>query len=65
MTDREIKPSVREYPCPLSPTGSCKHGGNKYFNNGFGSGTDSYCRLVKKWVVSLEKCPLATQPKER
>ena len=31
--------SKKQYPCRLSETGCCKHGGNKAFNYGFMSGT--------------------------
>ena len=55
---------VGNCPCPLSPTGYCKHGGNKRFNYGFMNGTASYCRKVKKWIYNNFKgrsieCPLA------
>ena len=46
------------YPCPLAENKLCRYGGNKNYNYGFVSGSASFCRLDKKWVHDLEKCPL-------
>ena len=48
----------KEYPCSLSSTKTCKHGGNKRYNFGFMSGTAGYCKKVNKWTSDLEECPL-------
>ena len=48
---------MKEYPCKLSELGMCQYGGNKHYYYGFVSGTASYCRLAKQWVVDLKKCP--------
>ena len=50
----------KEYPCELSKTKMCKHGGNKYYNYGFVQGMASYCQIAKRWVVDLNECPLTT-----
>jgi hypothetical protein len=47
----------KEYPCKFSPTGMCKHGGNKHYNYGFVSGTAEYCHLAKIWTSKISKCP--------
>jgi hypothetical protein len=65
-----LDPFVGNFPCPLSPSGVCKYGGNKHFNYGFMSGTSSYCRKAKRWVHDLDSCPISNaaitggEPKE-
>lgn len=54
-----LAPFVGNFPCPLSPSGVCRHGGNKHFNYEFMSGTSSYCRKSDKWVHDLASCPIA------
>jgi hypothetical protein len=67
-----VNPFVGNFPCPLSPSGYCKHGGNKAFNYGFMRGTARYCRKAKRWVHKhggdTIECPLANDqadPQER
>jgi rRNA maturation endonuclease Nob1 len=49
---------MKYYYCPMLKEGrGCRYGGNKKYNFGFMSGTDSFCRLVKKWVHDLKTCP--------
>ena len=55
---------VSKFHCPLSPTGYCKHGGNKAYHYGFMRGMASYCRKAKRWLRKPGgesiACPLAT-----
>ena len=55
---------MKVYRCKLREghNGDCKYAGNKVFNWGFVSGTDNYCRKVKRFVSFLSQCPL---PKEK
>lgn len=58
----------KQYPCPMSPTGSCEHGGNKRFNYGFASGSASFCRhptqgrFIDGMLSGTIKCPLYPTP---
>ena len=56
--DAHVDPFVGNYPCPESPSGYCKHGGNKVYNYGFVRGTAKYCRKIKMWVHDLDVCPI-------
>lgn len=52
---------AKKYYCPIASEQQdklCEYGGNKAYNYGFMSGTASFCRKAKKWVHSLERCPL-------
>ena len=48
---------MSQYPCDLSESGLCQHGGSRRFNYGFYRGTAGYCRKVKKWTRHLDECP--------
>ena len=52
-----MNPFTGKYPCKLSPTQWCKHGGNKSYNYGFTSGTASYCRKEKRFLGGMIICP--------
>lgn len=52
------KQSHREYPCPLSESGACRHGGSKAYNYGFMRGNAGYCRYHKEWTSKMTTCPL-------
>lgn len=56
-------PFVGKFPCPLSPSDYCKHGGNKAYNYGFMRGMAPYCRKAKRWIYKHSgetiECPLA------
>ena len=59
-TDAEMKKKgghMDFYPCSLSESKTCEHGGNKRYNYGFMRGTSEYCRLKRKWVHNLKECP--------
>lgn len=50
----------QQYPCPLSPTGLCEHGGGKYYNGGYVHGISSFCRHKqgRRFLSTLGfKCP--------
>jgi hypothetical protein len=48
---------MKKYPCSISVSKFCEYGGNKRYNYGFCNGTASYCRLIKKWISDIKKCP--------
>jgi hypothetical protein len=55
-----------KYPCQLSPTGTCKYAGNKYYNYRFVQGMANFCREPsnKRFVADTTKCPLSITTKE-
>lgn len=54
---------MKTYPCDLSKTGSCRHGGNKTYSFGIMSGLAGYCRHPdeRKFTDDMNKCPLTKQ----
>ncbi len=57
---------MKQFPCPLSPSGLCEHGGVKPYDYGFVRGTRSFCRH-KKQRRPLDaagfKCPKINESK--
>jgi len=49
----------KQYPCSMSKSGSCEHGGNKSFNYGFMRGASSYCRHPRehRFLNDMNECP--------
>lgn len=48
---------MKKYNCRLSKTKTCEHAGNKHYNYGFVQGMSNYCRLDKRWIADIKKCP--------
>jgi len=47
---------MKKYPCRLSEQ-PCKYAGNKRWDWGFARGIAGYCRLSKRFLRNMDKCP--------